>query len=538
MRYNPLATDGYQAIVQRHHVGTLLAKMIAGQGLTDDQTASFLNAPSVIGLQAAPCLDQAFEELENLRREGARVFIFGDYDCDGLCGTALMYRALTSFGLQCGYYVPNRRTEGYGLNQERLSQAYAKGYRALVTVDNGVSAAGPLGWARQHGMRSIVTDHHVIAQDVDCDVLIHPSRLGGDESWLCGTGVALALAQRLGVRDEIDDVLAMVATIGDVMELQGQNVAIVREGLQSFNQGRFPNFTALADAARLPMTAEDVAFRIVPRLNAVGRMADVADPNKVVAFLLSHDQAQIEGYARQIEQLNVMRQRMTAEQLPLLQAMPVPVEGIAVYYHPDLHEGLLGLMAGRLASDLGRPVIVLTVTDGAVRGSGRSQPGYDITQALTGFKDRLTAFGGHQQACGLAMPTEQLEPFMRFAASRPVAGLRQPAQGYVSLTMSDLTYDNLSELMSQQPLGQGRRLPLVGVTIGPGCDFRMLRNEHQLKWTMDLDRGRLAVLSFRDNEGFQAYQDYGALNAIGQLRANVYKGRVGYDLMSEIIEKR
>ena len=317
MQYKVIDTGNYRQIMEKYHVGSLLAKIVSSFNYTEEDLVSFF-MPKEYGVYHHETFDRIKEILEQARQQDRKVFVFGDYDCDGICATALMVKCLDKLGIKNGYYIPNRFTEGYGLNLNRVMQAHEKGYDILVTVDNGVSAHEALNYARDVGMTVIVTDHHVISEEVECDVLSHPELFETDYSYLCGTGVVYVLAQYLGLSDDWMKELAMIATIGDVMELKGFNVQLVREGLKLLNEHAVRNIGILGADIRFPCDETDVAFKIVPALNSIGRLADRANPNQAVRFLLTEDVREMQYLAQQIRDLNEQRKSMTTAQYELV----------------------------------------------------------------------------------------------------------------------------------------------------------------------------------------------------------------------------
>ncbi len=533
MKYSPIPTDGYQQIEQRYKLQPLPAKLLAAAFATEQDIASFLYAPSRPEFKPAPCLVQAAAVIEQSRREQQKVFIFGDYDCDGLSATAIMYRLVKALDMECGYYVPNRISEGYGLNLIRLKQAYDKGYRLLITVDNGVRAKEALTWAKEAGMTVIVTDHHLYDEPVECDALIHPDLLNEGQHDFCGAAVALCLAEYMNQADDKMRVLAMIATLGDVVALQQQNVAIVREGIRLLNQGCYPNLLAEPFKLKTPLSCSDVAFRLVPRLNAAGRLSDIANPNQIVRFLLAEDPAEIYQLAVQIEQLNSQRQRLTNQLLPALLDRIESGSSVVLLYQENLHEGLLGLLAGRICHLIGRPVIIMTESMGLIKGSGRSINTYDLSQNLQPFT-KFENFGGHKLACGLSLAKPNMAAFEEFVKTMPPVS--QPAEsGYVLIDPVDITEEGLKQLFSFEPFGQQRKLPLIGLASKSNYEYRMLRNSSQLKWTGHGQDVAFSIVSFGDNDGYQAYLNQNDLLFIGEFSLNNFNNRTYYNLQCEKI---
>ena len=263
-----------------------------------------------------------------------------------------------------------------------------------------------------------------------------------------------------------------------------------------------------------------------------------ADPNKIVAFLISSDPVAVAHYASDINQLNIQRQKMTAAQLPKLKAVCDLSKPLLLINMADLHEGLIGLLAGHLAKEYLRPVIVMTENNGILKGSARSIPGFDINKLLAGYPNGYLAFAGHTMACGVSLEPDNLASFEAYLQQNMPANIPEPVTGYCPLNVSDLTSASIEQLLAQQPFGQGRQLPLVGLENPLTTDYRMLKTSNQLKWMVDLDNSRLSILSFSDNDGFEGYTANDQLCFIGRLSVNVFAGRHNYDLLCEMFVRK
>ncbi len=532
MNYRRNELSLYPELQKRYQIGSLLAKVLETFSYDERETASFLR-----GLQTPafdhPLLQKLKETISAVKGENRKVFVFGDYDCDGICSTTIMMKILENLGITAGFYIPNRLTEGYGLNMERLVQARQKGYDVLITVDNGVSALEELKYARESGMRTIVIDHHQYEGEVDCDLLIHPLLLEENDHYLCATGLTYLAAGALGMIDDSIRVLSALATVADVMELKGINPYLVNDGLDVINRHSWLNVDMLLYGAATPINEDDIGYRITPLINAAGRMPDLLNPIAMVRYFLSDERRAISDFAIRCQQINQKRKNLTQEHFEMLRQQVNPDEQFMVLASDKLHEGLTGIIAGRLCDQYKRPVIVFAEKDGMLKGSGRCTSADDIMAALEGFRERFVHYGGHRQACGITMRKEDLDDFRAYLKESFRLSTAEICREYVLLEKGDLTADNLKELFSYRPYGQGRKLPLFAIERDSFADYRMLRNDHQLKWSFPIDEGMFSVLSFGDsNEGYQAYTGKKLL-LIGQLQENHFRGMTSYQLMAE-----
>ena len=353
-------------------------------------------------LSQSECIINAVKCLRKAQAEKTKTIIFGDYDADGVCGTTIMVLLLKALGIPYGYYIPNRFSEGYGLNQDRIQQAYDKGYRLLISVDNGIIAYDQIEYASKLGMEVMITDHHTMGEPLDV-LTIHPDLMEPCFKGLCGAGVAYEIARHF-LKDERMDILAMVATIGDMMVLENENRRIVLNGLDVFNTHPWLNLSTLMDSNG-PYTAKDIAFTLVPKINALGRMENT-NANQWIPYLLLEDPLQIQATAIKINQVNQLRKTSVATASD--GATIVLDSTIQVVLSDTLSPGLIGLVAGSLVSKTNKPVIVISTRDDVAKASGRSIEGINLHQALLPLSGLMDTFGGHAQALGFSLKKEKL----------------------------------------------------------------------------------------------------------------------------------
>lgn len=386
----------------------LLAKVAAASKLDGDRIEQ-LRHPGAVKTAEADCVIRAVKRIVQARENQEKVFIGGDYDADGICATAIMKKTLDDLGIANGYYIPDKLKEGYGLSAKIVQMAYEKGYRLIITVDNGVKAFEAINTAHSLGMEVIVTDHHVIEEKVQADIVVHPDYMEEDYSTLSGAGVALQISRNLIGNDKDCIVLAAVAAIGDVMPLWKQTRSIVYEGLQYLNTGMMRPLRSLVHSAIIDETA--VAFEIVPKLNAISRMDDDSNVNTLVRYLLLKDERQIEAYAKQLEKVNTNRKNLSRRMTDKAEKI-VSDDDFLLLYDSSFSAGVSGLVAGKIASCYHKPALVFADAGDHLVGSARSVPGFNIYDFFSSF-DGLLAFGGHAMAAGLSIEKEQLASFSK-----------------------------------------------------------------------------------------------------------------------------
>lgn len=488
-----------QAMAQVAGLPDALARLVAARDVTLDGLESFLE-PRLRDLMPDPDaltdMPRAVETLAGAIERRDRIAIFGDYDVDGACSSALLGGYLSALGVPFEIYIPDRIFEGYGPNVEAVRQLARAGARLLVTVDCGSTSFAPLAEARSLGLKTAVLDHHQVGDQLpETDGLVNPNRqddLSGLNT-LCAAGVVfvtlVALNRRLrsgglfADRTEPDLLSALdlvaLATVADVVPLQGLNRAFVRQGLKVMRARQRPGLSALMDVAKLnrPIEPYHLGFLLGPRINAGGRIGNAALGARL---LMSADPTECVAIAAELERLN--RERQAAEQIMVEEAIaqaearqglgeaeakrPVIVTGSA-----EWHPGIVGLVASRLKERFGRPAFAFAfsgeggMTTGA--GSGRSVPGVDIGSAVRAAVEagRLVKGGGHAMAAGATIDPARIAEFEEFLSGRLSAEVAAASAGDALmidalLTIPGATVPLIRELERAGPFGQGNPEPV------------------------------------------------------------------------------
>jgi single-stranded-DNA-specific exonuclease len=415
--------DAVNRLSESLAVEPLIAALLIARGYdTPEKATEFLN-PSLAHLHEPLLLKGMAEAVERIhaaidRRE--KVMIWGDYDVDGTTGTVLLRRMFTLLGLETSFHVPNRFTEGYGINIPALEQAQKDGVTLVISVDCGIRSFEPLEWARDHGLDVIVTDHHLsdeVRGNPPAVAVVNPNQTGCPypDKHLAGVGVAFKLAHALlrqnGLEKEVSTFLkiAAIGTVADVMSLTGENRAIVRLGLQDLPNTESLGLKALMEIAdcRSDMTSYHIGFRIGPRINAAGRM-DVA--RHVVELFEAPDFMAARQLASLLDSRNRERQQVQQRitELALLETATAADSRFVVVAGEGWHQGVIGLAASRIAEKLYRPTIVLSIKDGVGHGSARSIAGFHLLKALETCEDLFEQFGGHAAAAGMKIRSENI----------------------------------------------------------------------------------------------------------------------------------
>ena len=491
-------------------VHPLVAALLIARGYDTREKADAFLSPSLKHLHDPFLLKgmrDAVDRIQKAVRDGEKIMIWGDYDVDGTTGTVLLRRAFKLLGVESEFHVPNRFTEGYGVNIPALEEAKARGVSLVITVDCGIRSFEPLEWARDTSLDVIVTDHHLSDEargNPPAVAVVNPNQTGCEypDKHLAGVGVAFKLATALlsesGLEHETPGFLkiAAIGTVADVMDLTGENRAIVAIGLKDLLLTDNCGLRALMEVADCTseMTSYHIGFRIGPRINAAGRM-DVA--KHVVELLEETDFVKARQLASLLDSRNRERQQTQQKitELAFAEAAGQVSSNFVVVAGEGWHRGVIGLAASRIADKLYRPAIVLSIEDGMAQGSARSIPGVHLLNALEAAQDLFEQFGGHRAAAGMKIRTERISELRRrlseyadstFGAEDLVPELTVDAV-LLPETIDLRLIDTISML---EPFGQGNPKPIF---VTKGLTLRedpFVMKEKHLRLKLASDTGR------------------------------------------------
>ena len=463
----------------------VVAQLLLQRGVSEPGAARiFLDSP-MSGLhspQLLPGVNEAAERITQAMAAGRKICVYGDYDADGVTGATILLRLFRTLGIEAEFYVPHRLEEGYGLNSEAVRQLADNGVSLVITVDCGIASLDEADEARRCGLELIITDHHEMKDRLPAaDVLVHP-RLPHSKypfAGLSGAGVAFklawAIAQRVSGADKVtaplrefllDAIgLAALGLVADVVPLLDENRVLVRHGLTRLASKPSPGIRALVEAAGIPangaLKAEDIAFKLAPRLNAAGRLGCA---RLVIELLTTPHSSKAKELAEYLESQNLERQarerKMTQSAKELVESAGYANAPGIVLASTEWHAGVVGIVAGRLADQFARPVLLIALKDGDAvsTGSGRSVPGFPLHEALAACGDELLAHGGHAAAAGFKVLPSRVDALReRFAAvaakhfpdGPPAPRLTLDAE----VPLAALTFGLLADIDKLEPYG-------------------------------------------------------------------------------------
>lgn len=467
-------------VAENHSLDPFTALILVSRGITEyEDVEEFFDTDfSFCDPYLITDMDKAVERIEKAIENFEKICVFGDYDCDGVTSTALMYSYLTSRGADVTYYIPDRITEGYGMNCSAIKKLCEQGVKLIVTVDNGISAIEEIEYAKTLGIETVVTDHHKAGDIIpDAVAVVDPHRLDCNlhfKEW-AGVGVAFKVVCALEKGDyssvlaEYADLIA-VGTVADVVDLRDENRAIVKYGVAKINSNPCNGINALrqiAGVSERPLNAVGVTYSLAPRINAAGRIESAVTALKL---LLCDDLAVALDMAEQVDNCN--RQRHTLEN-EIMEAAVASIEAneglkysrVIVVCGEGWHHGVIGIVAARITEKYGKPSIVITFEGDEGTGSARSIDGFSVYDAIKFCASELTHFGGHTMAAGLGIRRENVENFFNFI--NEYAKAQEAAIPTLTLDCKlNPAYINASlveSLETLEPFGAGNAQPLFGI---------------------------------------------------------------------------
>ena len=479
----------FNQIGQQFHIDPVIARLIRNRDVIGDEkireyllgTVDEIPSPWLM-----KDMEKAVDILKKKIQQQARIRIIGDYDIDGVTSTYILLKGLTRIGADVDTYIPDRVADGYGIHEHLIDRAETDGIDTIVTCDNGIAAAAEIQTAKDKGMAVIVTDHHEIPYREEngerkvilppADAILNPKQYDCPypNKNLCGAVVAFkyitALYERFDVpQKELEDYyeLAAIATVGDVMDLQGENRILVKEGLRRLKNTKNKGLQELIRANALEearITAYHIGFVLGPCINASGRLDTAA---RSLALLNAQTKEEAAKLAGDLTALNQSRKALTEkgkeEAIQLIETTELKNDRVLVVYLPDCHESLAGIIAGRIREKYHKPAFVLTKGEKSAKGSGRSIESYSMYEELVKCADLMVQFGGHPMAAGLSIEEENIEKFRRQLnenCTLTEEDLRPKVVIDVPMPVSYITKELIEQISLLEPFGKGNTKPI------------------------------------------------------------------------------
>ncbi|MEN6625517.1 MAG: single-stranded-DNA-specific exonuclease RecJ [Candidatus Sumerlaeia bacterium] len=536
-------------------VAPIVARILDARGLSDPDAARLFLNPSLRQIHSPYDLlgmDQAVERIGRAIRSGEKVWIWGDYDVDGITATAILMLTIQELGCPADYYIPHRVNEGYGLNPQALEQLAGEGATLIVTVDCGISAMAEARLARKLGVDLIITDHHEPGTELpDCAAVINPKQPGCNYPCkaISGSGVAFKLAHALlksfhpdqdRAREFLKSLLDLVTlgTVADVVPLVGENRCLVSAGLERMREAPRLGIARLADVARLPKAKIDtgsIGFVLGPRLNAAGRTEHAVF---AVELLLTREEKRARELAGKLDQFNENRRAIESETLAEAMKLiePYRQDQVLVVAQDGWHHGVLGIVASRIQSIFYRPVIAISVDSDVAKGSGRSIAGFDLYDALCQCGDCLEQYGGHRMAAGLSLAPDRIDRFReainRHAGQVLTDDILTPAVDIdTEAEPAELTPEVVEQLAVMAPHGIENPKPVVAIGGLRLVEEPRIMKEKHLKLFLAAPDGKpMAALGWNMVKRIRELDAGGPLRIAGTPILNTWNGRTSVEI--------
>ena len=559
----------FEAIGKKYQISPRLACLIRNRDVIGEEAVDrYLNGTisDLYDGMLMKDMDKAIDILKEKILEDKKIRVIGDYDIDGVNATYILLEGLERLGADVDSDIPDRISDGYGLNRHLVERAYEAGVDTLITCDNGIAAADEIAYGKEMGMTVIVTDHHEVPfdeQDGEKRYRIPPADAVMDPKQpdclypfkgLCGAAVAYkmmeALWESIGKDSaDLDDLIenVAIATIGDVMDLEDENRIFVKEGLQMLRRTKNPGLKALIECTGIDknsLNSYHIGFVLGPCINASGRL-DTA--KRALELLRAGTQKEADILAGDLKALNDSRKDMTEEAVKQaeeqVETTTISKDKVLVVYLPDCHESLAGIVAGRIRENYYKPVFVLTDAEEGVKGSGRSIDGYHMYEELNKCKELLTKFGGHRLAAGLSLPKENVGKF-REMLNKNCTLTEEEMKEKVTIDMEMpfgcVTEGLVKELELLEPFGKGNTKPVFAARDVTLLGARILgKNRNVLKLQVqDVNGCRIEAMLFHHADDFlgKLEEQYGKTEVEALLKGRGRQIRISMTYYPDINE--
>lgn len=532
------------SLSERMGIPMLLSVLLCIRGYTNEEDIrKFLSdEPDFSDPLLIKDMGKAADRIRLAIEESQKICVYGDYDADGVTATSLLYSYLESVGADVIYYIPSRADEGYGMNLDAISNLSEQGIKLIVTVDNGISALEEIAYANTLGIDTVITDHHTVPEEIPRAVAVvdpHQEDCTSPFKEFSGVGVALKLIMAIegeycDTRQILDNFadLAALGTIGDVVSIVDENRTIVKEGVKLISDSDRPGIRALLKIAGYedkPVTASTLAYSVVPRINAVGRLGL---STKSVELLLTEDEDTANALASELSEDNATRQQIERDILNQIEEMitkdpAITMQSIIIIDGENWHQGVIGIVAARVKSAFGKPCIIISREGDKARGSGRSVAGFSLSDAIYYCSDLLSHFGGHPMAVGFSLDSIDVDVFKEamydYADSfedMPLPELNLDCK----LNPSLLDLSLLESISALEPFGAGNPSPLFGLYNMRIDDIKELSGGKHRKLTISRDKSVVTAMCFNtDVTGF-SYSVGDVVDLAIALDKNFYAG--------------
>lgn len=541
----PLDKERAAAFAQTYGVPFFLAMLMNIRGLDDAaHLREFLGEGEPLSDpfllkdmdKAATRITRAVDNME-------KIAVYGDYDADGVTSTAMLYSYLETRGADVIFYIPQREGEGYGMNMGAVEYLKEQGVSLIVTVDNGISSVQEVARANELGIDVVVTDHHRPQEILpDAVAVVDAYRPDDTSPYKHFSGVGIAFKLLMALEDGAGDVedlleaysdLAAIGTIGDIVPLTGENRTLIRAGLERLSQSDRPGVQALLENAGIAgkaLTSTNVAFTLVPRINATGRMGA---PERAVRLLISGYEEEAEVLSEEICADNEERRRVEAEIAEAafadIEAKGYMKDRVVVVDGENWHHGVIGIVASRVTERCGKPCMIISRGETEAKGSGRSIEGFSLFEAICACGDLLIKFGGHPMAAGITLKPENIEAFRkrinRYAAEHFPQMPTQTVTLDCKLNPAALSVSMAQSLTQLEPFGNGNPQPVFGLFNMELSNVTPVGGGGHLRLTLEKNGAVITAMRFNTKPEELPYHIGDKIDLAVQLEAREFRGQ-------------
>lgn len=543
-KYKELDEEKIDEIVKKFDVPELLATVLVNRGIVDDEEIRVFLNPTRSDFHdpyLMPDMEIAVERIIKAIDNQEKVIIYGDYDVDGITSITVLKKFLKTCGLEADYYIPNRLSEGYGLNKAAIDYIKEKEYTLIITVDCGISGIEEIEYANSLGIETIVTDHHEPMEVLPPAVAIVDLKRKDNDTYpfksLAGCGVVFKLTQALGMRLGIDEKeylkyldIVCVGTISDIVPLVDENRVIAKLGLKLVEVTRNPGLKALLNASGYKVVnSNTISFGIAPRINACGRMGYEEEALKL---FLTENLVQASEITERLNKYNRDRQEIEKniydEAIKMMEKEDSNAQSIVLGSN-NWHHGVIGIVSSKITEMYFKPSILICFEGEDGKGSGRSIPGFDLHEALAETAKYLEKYGGHEMAVGLSLKKNNFnrfkEAFERYVEEKDITGIVPIIEIDKQISLKDIDSNIVKQLDLLEPFGEANRRPIFVYKNLKIDSIRALSDGKHLKMTLKDGNTIVNAIGFNMGQLSKEYMIGDRIDVVGTLEINAYNGR-------------
>ncbi len=543
-KYKELDEEKIDEIVKKFDIPELLATVLVNRGIVDDEEIRVFLNPTRSDFHdpyLMPDMEIAVERIIKAIDNQEKVIIYGDYDVDGITSITVLKKFLKTCGLEADYYIPNRLSEGYGLNRAAIDYIKEKEYTLIITVDCGISGIEEIEYANSLGIETIVTDHHEPMEVLPPAVAIVDLKRKDNDTYpfksLAGCGVVFKLTQALGMRLGIDEKeylkyldIVCVGTISDIVPLVDENRVIAKLGLKLVEVTRNPGLKALLNASGYKVVnSNTISFGIAPRINACGRMGYEEEALKL---FLTENLVQASEITERLNKYNRDRQEIEKniydEAIKMMEKEDSNAQSIVLGSN-NWHHGVIGIVSSKITEMYFKPSILICFEGEDGKGSGRSIPGFDLHEALAETAKYLEKYGGHEMAVGLSLKKNNFnrfkEAFEKYVEEKDITGIVPIIEIDKQISLKDIDSNIVKQLDLLEPFGEANRRPVFVYKNLKIDSIRALSDGKHLKMTLKDGNTIVNAIGFNMGQLSKEYMIGDRIDVVGTLEINAYNGR-------------